>query len=287
MNNTARNDICVFTVVYPLMEKWILQFSESLLKQDFKDFDLVIVNDGVNLKKLKPLYEKFNCIILPASGSIAKNRIAGFFSMIKNGYRYVIFADADDLMAKNRISISTELLDSYDIVVNDLNLINFNGEHMMDQYLSFRMGNFKRIHLNEILDSNFMGMGNSSIRVEILNNITIPENINLVDWYLFTILLNRGYHAVFTSSTSTLYRQHHHNIGFHKPDENNIIFLAEQKYLHYLYLQKLSQHHQNRFIEFSKLVIRLKDPIFKNKYLKEMNDQMPECPFWYESVKPF
>ena len=287
MNNSAKNDICVFTVVYPLMEKWIPQFTESLLKQDFKDFDLVIVNDGLGLEKLKLLDHKFNCKILPSSRSIAKNRNTGFSSMLKSGYRYVIFADADDLMAKNRISFSKELLDNYDIVVNDLTIINSNGEHIMDQYLSGRLGNFKKIHLNEILDYNFMGLGNSSARVEILNNITIPEDIKAVDWYLFTILLNRGHHAVFTSSTSTLYRQHHSNIvGLHQPDENNTILLAEQKYLHYLYLQKLSQHHRNRFIEFSKLVIKLKDPIFKKKYLKKINDQMPEYPFWFESIKP-
>jgi glycosyltransferase involved in cell wall biosynthesis len=269
------------------MEKWIPQFTESLLKQDFKDFDLVIVNDGLGLEKLKLLDHLFNCKILPSSSSIAKNRSTGFSSMLKSGYRYVIFADADDLMAKNRVSSSRELLDNYDIVVNDLTIINSNGEHIMDQYLTGRLGNFKKIHLNEILDYNFMGLGNSSVRVEILNNLTIPEDINAVDWYMFTILLNRGHHAVFTSSTSTLYRQHQSNIvGLHQLDENNTILLAEQKYLHYFHLQKLSQHYRNRFIEFSKLVIKLKDPIFKKKYLEKINDQMPECPFWFESIKP-
>ena len=287
MNNSANNDICVFTVVYPLMEKWIPQFTESLLKQDFKDFDLVIVNDGLDLEKLKLLDRKFNCKILPSGGCIAENRNTGFSSMLKSDYRYVVFADADDLMAKNRISLSKELLYTYNIVVNDLTLINSDGEHIKDQYLSGRLGNLKRIHLNDILDYNFIGLSNSSARVEILNNITIPEDIEVVDWYLFTILLKRGHHAVFTSSTSTLYRQHPSNLlGFHQPDENNIILLAEQKYLHYFYLHELSEHHQNRFIEFSKLRIQLKDSIFRKKYLEKILDQLPEYPFWFESIKP-
>lgn len=132
-----------------------------------------------------------------------------------------------------------------------------------------------------------MGLGNSCVRVEILNDIIIPDDIEVVDWYLFTILLSRGYHAVFTSSTSTLYRQHDSNIiGFHQPDENNINFLAERKYLHYYHLQTLSDHHQKRFKEFGNLVEKLKDPIFKKIYLKKINDQMPEYPFWFESIKP-
>lgn len=287
MNNSAIHDICVFTVVYPSMEKWIPQFTESLVNQDFQDFDLVIVNDGLDPRKLEVFNDLFNCKLLSSNKSIAKNRSTGICKMIEIGYRYVVFADADDLMATNRISSSRELLDNYDIVVNDLALINSNGEHIMDHYLSGRLGNFKDIQLSEILDYNFMGLSNSSARVEILKNINIPEDIEAVDWFLFTTLLNRGYHAVFTSSTSTLYRQHHFNtVGFHKPDENNIVFLAKQKYLHYLYLQKLSEHHQNRFEEFSKLVIKLKDPFFKKVYLETINDYMPENPFWFETIQP-
>jgi hypothetical protein len=102
------------------------------------------------------------------------------------------------------------------------------------------------------------------------------------------MLLSRGHHAVFTSSTSTLYRQHDSNIlGFHKPDENNIDILAERKYLHYFHLQTLSDHHQKRFTEFNNLIEKLKDPDFKKNYLKKINDQIPEYPFWFESIKPY
>lgn len=287
MNSSAKNDICVFTVVYPSMEKWIPQFTESLMKQDFKAFDLVIVNDGLSLGQLQLLDELFNCTILSSFGSIVKNRNEGFARVLNSGYRYVVFADADDLMEENRISHSKELLGHSDIVVNDLKIIDSQGENILDKYLSRRLGNLKRIHSNEILDYNFMGLGNSSARVQILKDITIPDDVKVVDWYLFTILLNQGHNAVFTSSTSTLYRQHHSNlVGFHYPDENNIMSLAEQKYLHYLHLQKHSQHHHKRFIEFTNLLTKLKDPVFRRRYLEEINDQMPESPFWYESIKP-
>ena len=63
MNNSVNNDICVFTVVYPSMERWIPQFAESLFKQDFKDFDLIIVNDGLGLEKLKLFDQMYNCKI--------------------------------------------------------------------------------------------------------------------------------------------------------------------------------------------------------------------------------
>lgn len=287
MSKICKNDTCIFTVLYPAMEKWLPEFAESLSEQDFSDFDLVIVNDGLHVKQLKVLDQKFNCKILPSSSSIADNRNTGFAWLINSGYRFVIFADADDLMDKNRLSQCRELLQNNEIVVNDLNLVTSEGERIKKNYLAERLGEFKKIQLNDILDYNFMGLGNSCLRVELLNDINIPENIEVVDWYLFTILLSRGHHAVFTSSTSTLYRQHHSNIlGFHQPDENNIDLLAERKYLHYYHLQTLSDHHQKRFTEFTKLVEKLKDPIFKKIYLKKINDQLPEHPFWFESIKP-
>jgi glycosyltransferase involved in cell wall biosynthesis len=269
------------------MEKWIHEFADSLSHQDFQDFDLVMINDGLDVKQLKVLDQKFNCKIIPSTGSFAGNRNTGFAYLIQCGYRFVIFTDADDLMDKNRLSHCRELLQNNEIVINDLTLITSKGESIKKNYLAERLGDFKKIQLNDILDYNIMGLGNSSARVEILNEIIIPEDIEVVDWYLFTMLLKRGHKAVFTSSTSTLYRQHDSNIlGFHKPDEANINMLAERKHLHYFHLQTLSDHHQKRFTEFSKLVEKLKDPVFKKKYLKKINDQIPEYPFWFESIKP-
>lgn len=287
MRNSSQNDTCVFTVLYPSMAKWINEFAVSLKEQDLKDFDLIIVNDGLDSKELKTLEQKFNCKILPPGKNIAGNRNIGFSYMVKNEYQFVIFADADDLMVKNRLSHCRELLHNNEVVVNDLTLVTIKGDIIKKNYLAERLGEFKEIQLNDILDYNYMGLGNSSARVEILKNIIIPDDIEVVDWYLFTILLNRLHHAVFTSSTSTLYRQHQSNIlGFHQPDENNIDLLAELKYQHYYHLQTLSDHHQKRFTEFSKLVENLKDPIFKKIYLKKIKDQMPEYPFWFESIIP-
>jgi hypothetical protein len=287
MRKENKNDTCVFTVLYPGMEKWIHEFADSLSHQVFQDFDLVMINDGLENRLLKVLDQKFNCKILPSSGSIAGNRNTGFAWLINSRYRFVIFADADDLMDKNRLRHCRELLQNHEIVVNDLTLITSKGEIIKKNYLAKRLGEFKEIQLYDILDYNFMGLGNSSVRVEILNDLNIPEDIEVVDWYLFTTLLSRGHHAVFTSSTSTHYRQHHSNIlGFHQPDENNIDLLAERKYLHYYHLQTLSEHHQKRFTEFNNLIKKLKDLNFKKKYLKKINDQIPEYPFWFESIKP-
>ena len=287
MRKENKNDTCVFTVLHPGMGKWIHEFADSLSNQDFQDFDLVMINDGLDLKQLKVLDQKFNCKIIPSSGSFAGNRNTGFAYLIKNGYRFVIFTDADDLMDRNRLSHCIELLQNNEMVVNDLTLITSKGERIKKNYLAERLGEFKKIQFNDILDYNFMGLGNSCARVEILNEIIIPEDIEAVDWYMFTMLLKRGHEAVFTSSTSTLYRQHDSNIsGFYKPDETNIGILAERKYLHYFHLQTISDHHQKRFTEFNNLIKKLKDHNFKKKYLKKINDQIPEYPFWFESIKP-
>jgi glycosyltransferase involved in cell wall biosynthesis len=128
MRKENKNDTCVFTVLYPGMEKWIHEFADSLSHQDFQDFDLVMINDGLDLKQLKVLDQMFNCKILPTSGSIAQNRNTGFAYLIKCGYRFVIFTDADDLMDRNRLSHCRELLQNNEIVVNDLTLVTSKGK---------------------------------------------------------------------------------------------------------------------------------------------------------------
>lgn len=287
MSNQNKNDTCVFTVLYPGMEKWIDEFADSLSKQDFPDFDLVMINDGLDLEQLKGIGQKFNCKILTPSGSIAGNRNKGFSYIVKNGYRFVIFSDSDDLMGKNRISLCRELLKDYDIIVNDLTVINSKGKTITAHYLSRRLKDRQSIRLEDILDHNIIGLGNSSVKAEVLNGIVIPDELKVVDWYLFTKLLSRGCKAVFTSSASTLYRQHESNIlGFHRPDTHNIRSLIQQKYRHYYHLQNLSSHHKKRFAEYDQLIQNIKDPVFLESYLKQIREELPDFPFWFESVKP-
>ena len=287
MHDLGKNDTCVFTVFYPEMEKWILEFTETLLKQDFLDFDLVIVNDGIDLSKLKLLDQKFNCKLLPPCRSIARNRNTGFAYLIKSGYRNVIFADSDDLMQSDRISTCRSFLQESEIVVNDLTIMSSNGELLKENYFGHRMGEKQDIHLSDILDHNMMGMSNTGLRAEILNGIIIPEEIEVVDWHLFTILLNRGHKTIFTSTTSTCYRQHDHNMhGFHRPDDKNIITLARNKYLHYYHLQHLSSYFNERAKDYDRIRHKLNNPDFREQYLKNINDQHPENPFWFECIKP-
>jgi glycosyltransferase involved in cell wall biosynthesis len=222
------NSVAFLTTIFPAEEAFLIDFFNSLCRQTFKDFDVIVINDGnMNFEKIKIVYEMLNIIEIKYSDTPSKNRQHGINYCIDNRYDVLIFGDSDDYFASNRVELSLQLLEESDIVVNDVSLFNENGIYE-DKYFSHRLDNLDVVDLDFIKDKNIFGLSNTAIKLENISKVIFDDKIIAVDWYFFKILLKQGLKAVFTNEIVTYYRQY----------DNNIIGLRVEDNKYYLWWEK-------------------------------------------------
>lgn len=105
-----KNKIAFLTTVFPKNKNFLPDFFNSLENQSFKNFDVIVVNDGLkNFQNYKKNFKKLNIIDINKSSTPIKNREIGINYCIKNKYDILIFGDSDDYFKKNRVEESLEL----------------------------------------------------------------------------------------------------------------------------------------------------------------------------------
>ncbi len=264
--------VAFLTTIFPMDKKYLYDFFNSLESQTINNFDIIIVNDGYeNFEDIKTLYNHtLNIIEIKYSNTIAKNREYGINYCIGEGYDILIFGDSDDYFEQNRIEKSIELLSENDIVVNDLNLFD-EIEVYEEKYLSNRLKNLELVSFEFIKDKNIFGLSNTAIKLKNIENIFIPEDLEAVDWYIFSILLIKDKKAIFTNETISFYRQHQENIvGLKKIDEKSFNKGVNVKKKHYKALNSMSEQF-----------------LFEIKRLSNIkyNDKKNICnPLWWELI---
>lgn len=114
-----------FSIIVPVYncQDYIERCIESVVKQNTKDIELILVNDGStdNTKELLKEYKKENDlikIINKKNEGVSKARNAGLKEATG---KYILFLDADDFLDENYIKEINEILKKY----KDIELINF------------------------------------------------------------------------------------------------------------------------------------------------------------------
>lgn len=226
----------VVTFIYPYALKYLDEFEKCLSIQTFKDFDLVIFNDGVS--DLKEAISGYNdhFEIISVSGTPMQIRFEAFGWLNKSGYDKIIFQDIDDSMSSNRVECLINLLNSYEIVANDLSLMNEKGDIYEESVWSKELGDLFSFNYEFISDKNILGIGNSAIRRQILE-VPIKQSSTPVvaDWFIYYQLLHNGrLSAIFTNQCQTYYRQHEDNMAgikeFSEDRLNYVIKVKEAQY---------------------------------------------------------
>lgn len=256
----------IVTFVYPKAEKFLPDFLENLKIQTAKSFNIIFFNDGLlNLKRYLIDYKiKSKSHIFDLTGDIGIIRFKSINILKDLDFDNYIFQDVDDLMSPNRVEECNRYLESYDFVVNDLNLIDSNGYVLCKNYWSNRLANEFKFKSNFLVDCNFAGLGNTSIKNKILKiAIQHSSKVIAVDWFLFyqLLFLSQGL-GIFINSAVTLYRQHDSNtIGLSEINEARIKRAKKVKELHYKELvnsgyklqDNLKRLEQSQIIDFKKI----------------------------------
>ena len=113
-----------------------------------------------------------------------------------------------------------------------------------------------------IKEKNVIGFSNSAFRAGLIpEKLSIPQDVAVVDWFFYTLLLHAGHKAVFSNEMITYYRQYSDNmIGI-----NNVSSFTEFEEL----AKKYSKEKKLTDIQVSTL-------LQNNKII---------YPLWWENIK--
>lgn len=279
--------VCVATTIFPDNLIFFQDFLDGLYYQTYKDFDIILYNDGCNEDELTKKLDGFNFDIIstPSINSIAQIRHYIFEYLRKKNYKIIFFCDSDDFFNENRIAKSLEMhLTGSDIVFNDLNLVDQKSKLIIKNYWAERFKD-DRIEPMELLKYNFLGLGNTSINSDILKTeLKFKRDFLMVDWafYLQIILKNNNLKISF-SDIPISYRQHDNNaIGLKKPWDSELIKKRIRLKIKFLEFYKYLDHKVEDEIENSRRMLKLlSESNNMKKHLEKLNTKNL---FWFEET---
>lgn len=249
------------TVFFPQSKAYIDDFINSINNQSYHNFDLLVINDGIEPAYIKSIKNVINvdCIVkeINAGATISSNRIALFKLAKELDYNLIILGDFDDCFEKYRLEkIVKNLENNYTFYYH--NLINSVDYKSVFYHLPKITDN-----INQILQCNYLGLSNTAIYIDNIDKDffgTLDEiDTNVFDWYFYSRLLLEHKYGKRIEGNLTIYRQHDDNIiGTY----NNEIDLKQElkvKLKHYEILKKYSSvfadlydnYKNNNFVECS------------------------------------
>ncbi len=284
----TNNSVAVVGVLYPLPKTFINDYIKSLESQSFKEFDLILFNDGFeDTKKLKK--NSLNILLEDVSGTPSEIRLKLINYILESNYEHIIFTDCDDFFSFNRIETSLDLLSSNKIICNDLDLITETGEVLASKYLSYRIIDGQKIIIDDLLDSNMMGLTNTATRKELLKDCIslLSSEVIAFDWLLWSASLLKNNDAIFTTDTTTKYRIYENNIaGFPRNISTRYIRKGiDVKLFHYKELSEVNSNFQSLYEHFKYVKEMSNNDNWVKEYIIALNKYKEDNSLWWEDIK--
>ena len=282
----AQPDVAVVTVCPVSCLGFLEQLASSLARQTFREFDWVL-----SCSNFRPelALERVAGIIRPVCLTASDdrptlNRLEAVAYCQAQGYRYLIFQDADDWMTPGRVEDALRHLQSAPIVVHDLILADADCNPLGGPLWGVRVGsNPATLWTDFVREQNIFGLSNTSVRADLFTGEAPPSGTIALDWFLFFQLLQRN-EAIFSGQEATYYRQYEHNVaGIRRLSEQRIAHVINVKSYHYKSLIKaypFLRENVQRLEQFTADIFRR--PIALEAYIAA--NAGLESPFWWEET---
>ena len=276
----------IATVFYPKAKDYIGDFLASVKNQTLQDFVLIIFNDGLDNINFFLNGVVKNFVVIDVEDTPALIRINLIKYLLEEGFNKVLFADCDDIMADNRLEFSSEMLNKYDVIVNDVFL---NGKEIkFNNYFSNRIQDLQIINLGMLYLYNFMGLSNTAARVNILDpNMKINnKNLKAFDWFLWTKVLLKNKKVLFSNKSLTEYRIHENNVSnlTRSISKKQALEGIKVKKEHYEQFSLENKYFKSLHRKFILLESMASDIMWLNDYVKLINKKKFLFPFWWEKI---
>ena len=274
-------------------EKYLKRCLDSLVRQTFKDIEIIMVNDGstdngLNVVKSYMSDERIR-LIEKENGGQASARNLGLYEATGE---YIIFIDSDDYVELNLCEkLYDTILKGFDIVVSDYYIVAGNekkynkisscleGEISLKDYLLTAVCPWNKIYKKSFLIDNHFKFPEGII-YEDYASIPTLVNYNPKVYYVPEAFVNY-IHTEVSTMRSDEYKEKYENIfiatNFLYEHLCNSEYQDELEYLisnHFLYLGSLNFYRFNKYEQLNKIANFMKDKFpkwSKNKYVKKMD----------------
>ena len=206
-------------------EKYLKAQLESVINQTYKEFNIIIRDDGSTdssldiIKEFKSLYPEKVQIIEGKPSKSAKNN---FFELMNYAASdYIMFCDQDDIWLENKVELTlSKMKEAEDLNVKttpvlchtDLTVVDKDLNTIHPSFYKMQKFDISKTTLNRALVQNIVTGCTVMINKPLLNLAkgTNAEDIIMHDWWLFLIASAFGKVEVVNTPT-ILYRQHESN----------------------------------------------------------------------------
>lgn len=204
--------------------KYLAEQLDSLFNQNFKDFKVLIHDDGSTdntveiIKNYKNKYP--NQIIWFDDGIITKSACNNFAHLLsKSTSKYIMFCDQDDVWLNNKIQKTYDVLSKIEQENSNKPILVFSNLEVVDASLisngitMFDLVQYKKKNsLFDLMVGNYV-TGNTVMINKICKEHILPFSNNVImhDWWIALIATHYG-KVYGIDECLTLYRQHEHNV---------------------------------------------------------------------------
>jgi hypothetical protein len=226
----------VFSVLYPGVDDAIVRdYVASMVNQTDTEFDWLMIRDRCGEEQSELFPASVEWIDVKTPRSFGKIREQGISFAAARGYDYIVFCDVDDYYSSNRVKLSKAYLKHNDFVFSELQIINRRKELLCSDFISGLGANPAPSDLRDILDHNYIGLSHSAVRLSALAGLDVPESLEVIDWWLFSVLLIHKHAGRLMREVKTFYRQNEGNyVGvFNLLDQERLQHGISVKLKHY------------------------------------------------------
>lgn len=191
-------------------EKTIREAIESVLFQSYRNWELIIVDDG-SIDKTSEIIkgykdERIKYIFQENQGR-SKARNKGIF--LSKG-DYIAFLDSDDIWLKEHLKREIEIFHTYPeiaLVYSDIEIIDENGKRMQFE-IQWKPKRYSGLPINQLIEENFIPFSTVIIKKRILDKVGFFD-ISIdgaEDWDLWLRIVKEGYKIYYLDEITVKYR---------------------------------------------------------------------------------
>lgn len=206
--------------------QYIGEAIESVFAQTYRDFEIIVVDDGSidDTKEVLSPYINRIVYLFQVNGGVAKARNAG----IRNAQgEYIAFLDADDVWFSEKLELQMKHLDSYPdavLVYSDYSAFDNNGKALRKRKKEKYAGNI----FYQLIKENFIPTSTVVMKKEYFNKIgSFDESIEIAeDWDLW-LRIARRYSICYFDKPLMKYKIHNDNMtnNIYKMLKNELLVL--------------------------------------------------------------